>query len=280
MISIVIPAHNEGSVIARTLFAMTAGAEPDELDIIVVCNGCTDDTAALARKFGGPVRVIETEVASKVHALNLGDQAALSFPRIYIDADVVVTLEAIRALASRLEHGDVLAVAPLPHLELAGCSPLVKAFYEVRSCLPSAREGIGGSGVYGLSKAGRSRFDRFPQVVADDSYVRIQFSPEERETLSTITSTVFAPRRIKDLIAIKARAYYGNFELANLFPDLWKNRGESNNGALIQLLKRPALWMKIAVYYNVIVSARIQARNHINKRNFVWARDGTSRSAC
>ncbi len=74
MISVIIPAHDEGSVIARTLEAMTNGAAPGELDVIVVCNGCTDDTAAVARRFGPPVRVIETDIAGKSHALNLGDQ--------------------------------------------------------------------------------------------------------------------------------------------------------------------------------------------------------------
>ena len=65
MISIVVPARNEGLVIARTLRAMTTGAAPGEIDVIVVCNGCTDDTADIARSFGPPVRVIETEVGSK-----------------------------------------------------------------------------------------------------------------------------------------------------------------------------------------------------------------------
>ena len=36
MISIIIPAHNESSVIARTLKAITDGADPRELDVIVV----------------------------------------------------------------------------------------------------------------------------------------------------------------------------------------------------------------------------------------------------
>src|ERR1017187_9023596 len=102
MISIVIPAFNERSVIARTLKAMTDGANPGELDVIVVCNGCTDDTATIARGFGRPVRVIETKLGSKPHALNLGDQAAVTFPRIYADADVVISINTIRGLANRL----------------------------------------------------------------------------------------------------------------------------------------------------------------------------------
>jgi len=166
----------------------------------------------------------------------------------------------------------------VPYLELTGCSLPVKAFYDIRSCLPSAREGIGGSGVYGLSKVGRSRFDKFPNIVADDAYVRIQFRPAERETLASITSTVFAPRRIKNLIAIRARIYYGNVELARLFPNLWKNRGESNNKALVRLLRRPALWTKMLVYFYVNIRARRQAKTRLDNSTFVWHRDGTSRS--
>ncbi|MGA8273701.1 MAG: glycosyltransferase, partial [Candidatus Sulfotelmatobacter sp.] len=86
MVSIIIPAHNEGAVIARTLKAMTDGAQPAELDIIVVCNGCSDDTAAVARRFSPAVRVLETAIAGKTNALNLGDEAARSFPRVYVDA--------------------------------------------------------------------------------------------------------------------------------------------------------------------------------------------------
>jgi glycosyltransferase involved in cell wall biosynthesis len=141
MISVVIPARNESSVIARALWAVTTGALPDELDVIVVCNGCTDDTAAVARGFGTPVRVIETALGNKAHALNLGDKAALAFPRIYVDADVIITLSTIRALAERLEQGDVIAVAPQPCFDLIGSSWPVRAFYDIRCRLPSFGEG-------------------------------------------------------------------------------------------------------------------------------------------
>ena len=60
---------------------MTENAEPGEMEIIVVCNGCKDDTADVARAFGDPVKVVETEIPSKIKALNLGDEAATCFPR-------------------------------------------------------------------------------------------------------------------------------------------------------------------------------------------------------
>src|SRR5262249_26293386 len=132
MISIVIPAHNEGLVIARTLTAILTGALPDELDVVVVCNGCADDTATISRVFGKSVRVIETELANKTHGLNLGDRVARAFPRLYVDADVVVTLSTVRALAEHLKKSSrVIAVAPQSHFDVTGCSWPVCAFYNI-----------------------------------------------------------------------------------------------------------------------------------------------------
>ena len=278
MISIIIPAHNESSVIARTLKAITAEAVPGELDVIVVCNGCSDDTAEVARSFGSEVRVIETSIPGKTHALNLGDEAAQGFPRIYADADVVISTEAVRSLARRLERQDVLAVAPAPTFDLSGCSWPVRACYQIRSLLPSAQEGIGGSGVYALSEAGRMRFREFPLLTADDGYVRIQFQPNERETLHSVNSMVFPPRTLKDLIATKTRAHYGSFELALLFPGLWQNRGESNNRSLIRLFLDPRLWFKLAIYCTVTLIAKRRAQGRIQLGSMAWERDNTSRA--
>src|SRR5262245_59076669 len=207
MISIVVPAHNESAVIARTLGTWVGSPGSETMSVTVVCNGCTDDTTNIARRFAPAVHVIETDVASKTHALNLGDRASRAFPRIYADADVVITIDAIRALASRLERGNVLAVAPTSEINLTGCSWSVRKYFGVRSRLPSSREGMGGSGVYALSEAGRRRFAQFPDVIADDAYVRLQFKPEERETLPFVKSTVFAPRTIQQLIAVRTRIY-------------------------------------------------------------------------
>ena len=136
MTSIVVPAHNESSVIARTLSTWSGDPDLRELDVVVVCNGCTDDTAELARRFGPMVHVVETEVASKTHAMNLGDHAARTFPRIYVDADIVIAPDAIRALKRRLERGDVLAVAPNARLRL---NRLLLAGSQILSCsVPAA----------------------------------------------------------------------------------------------------------------------------------------------
>ena len=81
MISVIVPAHNEARVIGRCLRSVTEGARPGELEVIVVCNGSTDGTAAVAGAFEG-VRVIESREASKAAALNLGDLHATGETRI------------------------------------------------------------------------------------------------------------------------------------------------------------------------------------------------------
>lgn len=277
MISIIVPAHNESAVIARTLKPWVNGPGSERLSIVVVCNGCGDGTASIARRFGPTVRVIETDVASKTHALNLGDQVSSVFPRIYIDADILITLDAIQALASRLERGEVLAVAPTPHVDLTACSLLVRLYFGIRSRLPSSRQGFGGSGVYGLSEAGRRRFAQFPDVIADDTFVRIQFKPEERETLTSVKSTVFPARTIRQLIAVRTRAYAGSFELARRFPELNVNRGGTNSRTLIRLFKEPRLWAGLMIYCWVNIVARYRAVARSREGASVWQRDDTSR---
>ena len=100
-LGVVIAAHNEEAVIGRCLRRLLAGAEPGEFDVVVVANGCTDRTAEVARDFPG-VRVIELDQAGKAAALNAGDRASEVFPRLYLDADVLLGTADARALRAAL----------------------------------------------------------------------------------------------------------------------------------------------------------------------------------
>ncbi|MCY2954895.1 MAG: glycosyltransferase family 2 protein [Planctomycetota bacterium] len=278
MISVVIPAHNESRVIQRTLAALRDSPRPGELQIIVVCNGCKDDTARVARAFAPTIRVVETDLPSKSSALNLGDCAATVFPRFYLDADVILPWESLHRMSVRLTQGDILAVAPLPHFDLTESSWPVRAYYQIHMRLPAYREGIGGSGVYGLSEEGRKRFDRFPDVTADDGFVRVQFRPEERATLADCHSIVRAPCTLRELISIKTRSHYGSCELRRLNPGLWVNKGASNRAALMELCCNPLLWPKLLAYAYVKIMIRLRSRRLLRAGGRgAWQRDESSR---
>jgi len=279
MVSIVIPAHNEAATIGRCLKQLLSEEISPRLEIVVVCNGCNDRTAEIARQFGDCVTVVETDVASKVHALNLGDQAAQGYPRIYMDADVVLSPGDIREIARTLEKGGpVLAAAPRMVMDFSRASWTVRAFYRVWMALPYTRRGMMGVGVYALSEGGRRRFGCFPNVIADDGYVRVLFKPHERSAVDDAKSIISAPATLGDLIKIKTRSRLGGYQLAQRFPELLKNDDKHYGVALRGLLGQPSLWPSIPFYLYVNMMARWRARRQLqNFDRYVWERDESSR---
>lgn len=265
---------------------LSALLEPgaEQLQLIVVCNGCKDRTADVARACGRAVEVIETGVPSKPNALNLGDQAALHFPRIYVDADVIIDRASISRLIQALSRPGVMAAAPLPEVDLTTCSSAVRRFYRADAMMPSHAGGIGGSGVYALSAAGRARFEQFPDVIADDAFVRRHFDHGERVAVQDARSVVVPPSRLRGLIAIKTRSHYGNMELGFQFPHL-ATRGRAGNATkLLRLALRPWWWAGVGTYLFVKLAARIRARGQFRRSRSrgcvrVWERDDTSRRA-
>ena len=278
MVSIIVPANNEEATIGRCLERLLSVEASPRFEIIVVCNGCNDRTAEIARRFGDRVTVLETDVASKTHALNLGDEVAQTYPRFYMDADVVLSPGDIREIARTLETGRAMAAAPRMEMDFSRAGWGVRAFYRVWTALPYTRQGMMGVGVYALSQDGRRRFGTFPDIIADDGYVRVLFRPDERTAVNGATSIVSAPSKLADLIKIKTRSRLGGYQLAQRFPELLENDDKHYGRAIRDLLGRPSIWPSIPVYLFVNLMARRRARRQFqNIDRYVWERDESSR---
>jgi glycosyltransferase involved in cell wall biosynthesis len=236
--SVIIPAHDEAAVIIRCLDRLFTGVERDELEVIVVCNGCHDQTAELARSSGHPVRVLELAAASKSAALRAGDDASATMPRLYLDADVLLSGAAARTVARRLSAGAVAARPPVAYSSAAS-SPAVRRYFRARSRMPSLLGHLWGAGVYGLSEAGRARFDVFPDVMADDLWVDLMFEPDEVEIVDCEPVVVTVPRRGRDLVNILRRTYRGKAE--NGLGISGANRTQETTGTTLRDLRRLAL---------------------------------------
>ncbi len=279
-VSIIIPAHNESAVIGRCLRTLLQGALPGELQIVVVANGCTDDTANQARSVDGAIQVIDTPTPGKWNAINLGDAAATAFPRFYIDADVHITVDAIRKVAQVLHAGKALAAAPRVDFDLADHPWSVRAFYDIWLRTPYMVEGMIGSGVYAVSEAGRKRWDQLPNLTADDAFVRLHFTPAERMIVQDCTFTIHPPRTLASLVKIKTRGHFGNLELKRMRPALFENEGEPHGQALSKLAIQPGLWAKLAIYLGVRLISRKRAMNRLRHGDHkTWERDDSSRNA-
>lgn len=279
MISIIIPAHNEAAMIERCLAQLRSGLSPDEAEILVVCNGCSDDTASRARRQDSTALVIESNIPSKIAALQLGDNAASGYPRFYVDADVSLTGEAVHAVVTALSQGGALAAAPRLKVLTEQCSWAVKSYYRTWLSLPYHREGMIGSGVYALSRAGRARFQEFPEgLIADDGYVHALFTPAERKTVEEAYFSIQAPIHLAGVIAIKTRSQKGLIQLRSRFPELDQSQPGQKRALLLRMLK-PSAWLDTAVYVAVMLIAKRRA--HRLQRDPTgmakWERDESSR---
>lgn len=277
--SVVVPAHNERGVIGRCLSALLTGATPGEFDVVVVVNGSTDGTAEVAGRWvrgsGQRVRVLEIGEASKIAALRAGDLAAGPvYPRIYLDADIELDTGAARALARALDRPEPLVAAPAMTVDTSRSSAVVAAYYRVWTQLPYVRQGMVGSGVFGVSRAAAARIGEFPDVVNDDGYVRSKFSPAERLTTDGCFS-VSAPTSVRALVRRRARIAVGNNELGVRHVAPAGNQGSD----LVALVRSGVVgWTDALVFAGLSVAAKLLARwREATGRARVWSTDTTSR---
>jgi cellulose synthase/poly-beta-1,6-N-acetylglucosamine synthase-like glycosyltransferase len=112
-VSLVFSAHDEASCIREKIEnCLALDYPPDRLEIVVACDGCTDDTARLAREAGGErVKVVEiVPRAGKSAALARLVPAATGEVVVLTDANVMLDPGALRALVRRFEDPCVGAV--------------------------------------------------------------------------------------------------------------------------------------------------------------------------
>ncbi|MEV7689697.1 glycosyltransferase [Streptomyces bungoensis] len=280
MTSIVIPAHNEARVIGRLLDSLLAGLPEDDTDIVVVCNGCTDDTARIAAARGPRVRVVETPVPSKHAALRTGDDHARGFPRVYVDADVVIPGADVLALAEPLHDAasGILATAPERRIPLAASAWRVRAYYRVWQRLPAVREGLFGRGVIAVSKAGYDRIAALPPLMADDLAASLAFAAEERLVVGAARVVIQPPRTWRDLIKRRIRAAVSTAQVEeHQRPE--EASARTSKADLAALLRaEPALLPDVVVFLAAAVAARRGAARAIRTQDFgTWLRDESSR---
>jgi len=283
MVTVIVPAHDEAVVLGRLLRALTDSAnddaaDPGDLDIVVVANGCTDETAAVATAVPG-VRVVQTPVAGKTLALRLGDEVSRGFPRVYIDADVEISRAGVLAVAAALDEPGVLVAAPRRVLARAGVPLLVRWYYDVWERLPGVRDGVFGRGVIALSPAGHARVRALPDVMADDLAVSSAFRPAERRVVDDAVSVVRPPRTWADLLRRRVRAATSTHELYSSVQDAATDSRTTRKDLLTLALRDPRLTAKLPVFLAVGMLARARAAQALAAGDYTtWLRDESSRA--
>jgi glycosyltransferase involved in cell wall biosynthesis len=286
-VTVVIAAHNESAVIERGLTALLSGAEPGEIDVLVVSNGSTDNTSDVARRAGAalghPVEAIDIAQASKIAALRAAEETLACRPattRIYADADVLLDIAVVRQLAAAVETGQPRLGLVSALVDTSRSGPLVRRYYGVWETLARHRVQGSGTGVLAVNQAGVSRIAGWPDVVSDDEWVVRQFAADERAVVDARVRQ-FAARTLPALVKRRARVVNGNRQLDERWP-----RPAGTAGAGVRLAElRTALARRevspagAAIFVAVTVTARALAawRRRVGTAA-TWSRDASSRA--
>ena len=155
-VTVVVPAYNEAANIAATVTSLWESDYPD-VEVIVVDDGSTDDTADIVRGLGlSQVRVICQPNAGKPAALNTGISAAGTELLVLADGDTVFDPAAIGRLVQPFLEPDVGAVSGntkvanrrgllgrWQHLEYVINLNLDRRMFEIGNCMTTVPGAIG-----------------------------------------------------------------------------------------------------------------------------------------
>ncbi|POX38845.1 bi-functional transferase/deacetylase [Streptomyces sp. Ru73] len=155
-VTVLVPAYNEEAGIAATVHSLLASTHP-ELQIVVIDDGSTDSTAAIAEAIDDPrVQVVRQPNGGKPSALNTGLAHTRYDIVVMVDADTVFEPEALTRLVQPLAHPAVGAVSGntkvgnrrrllgrWQHLEYVIGFNLDRRMFEVLECMPTVPGAIG-----------------------------------------------------------------------------------------------------------------------------------------
>lgn len=214
---VIVPLRNEAAMLPLTVPKLLAATTGNNARIIWVCNGCSDNSAAVIRRLAGPAaEVIELARPGKTAALQAGDEAlGPHLPRLYLDADTWLNPGDPARLMRPVFSGEADLVAPRLRFDTTGASAVSVGIGTCWMSLPHARTAAFSNAI-GLSSAGRALWDRWPRVTGDDVFVSAMVPVHRRLIVPEALATISMPKTFAGWVRVRARWRKGEAELARL----------------------------------------------------------------
>lgn len=237
-LSFVVVACNEESRIADRLRNLADCDYPEEREIVLVCDGCTDATAAVARSVeaGFPVRILEqAQRAGKAAALNLAGAEARGEILVFADARQRFDRGAVTALVDRLRNTpSAAAVSGSLEIEPSGDGPAagIDFYWRLEKWIrheESKRDSVIGctGAIYAMRRAD---FQPIPaDTLIDDVVVPMQALVRGRRILFEPGAVAYDPQTLETRHEKrrKVRTLAGNYQMLFRYPRWlfpWGNR--------------------------------------------------------
>ena len=269
-LSVIIPANNEESYIGPCLRALAVqDLNPQTIGgatITVAANACSDATVAEAKILrdmledgGWQFHLLDLAEGGKVNAINRAEETSNSKVVAYLDADVIcepslmrLIFEALDTDAPRYASGHLTVVPPQ--------SWVTRHFARIWTRLPFMTTNVQGAGMFAVNRQGRARWGAFPDIIADDGYARLMFSPEERVKVDASYHWPMVEGFSK-LVKVRRRQDAGVKELQARFPDIIKNESKPQMIASDHLRLFASTPISYLVYVFVILAVKAGNRS-------------------
>jgi hypothetical protein len=265
-LAVIIPANNEEAFIEGCLQALAAQTGPVEAHVIVSANACRDRTVALAEAHaqafaarGHGLVCLDSDIPGKMEALTRAEAAIppafRSAPRAYLDADVLCDPELLTQVGRALDT-DAPRYATGTIRVRRSANAFTRAYAKVWEQLPFVQDGAVGAGFFAVNAAGRARWQGFPKIISDDTFVRLNFTPDER---IEVPASYHWPmvEGYRSLVRVRRRQDAGVREVYHHFPHLQANEAKTpvTSAVAARIFRRMPL--AFLLYMLVHVSVRM-----------------------
>jgi cellulose synthase/poly-beta-1,6-N-acetylglucosamine synthase-like glycosyltransferase/peptidoglycan/xylan/chitin deacetylase (PgdA/CDA1 family) len=228
-VSVIVPAYNEKEGIEAAVRSLAGGDYP-HIEVVVVDDGSSDETAAIAEGLGLPnVRVVRIPNGGKPNALNTGVAFASHDLIVMVDGDTIFEVDSIRKLVQPFADPTVGAVAGnvkvgnrnslvarWQHIEYVIGFNLDRRLYETLRCMPTVPGAIGAFRRQALREAGGMS----DETLAEDTDVTMAFLRNGWHVVYEENARAWteAPSKLSQLWKQRYRWSYGTMQA------MWKHR--------------------------------------------------------
>lgn len=278
--SIIIPAYNESTLINGTLAFLLDDNCLTHIEVVVVCNGCIDNTAAKVQTFTAEyssmlaaksvsIVILETITASKTNALNIGVEYSKYSVNVLLDADILIDGQDIQQLVFDLNTRKLKAISPKIIFEYSKSTFLVRQYYQVAS---QSYYNIDYrlSNVIALSASGVKQMGVLPEIIADDDYIRQRFLDQEHAVSQNCSYRFICAKTFSSLIAVLTRVERGNIQLVSSCLELEQSRMRSGYYNLSKRAFPFFVMIKLLIKIRAIIQIALGNTNQ-------WERDESNR---
>ncbi len=259
-VSIVVAAYNEEKVICKTVNSLLQ-SDYENLEVIVVNDGSKDNTSTVveeAYKDCENVRLINKANGGKSSAVNRGFMDASGEIVVVLDADTIISKDAISLLVRHFIDENVAAVSgnvkvgnvsniwtTWQHVEYVTGLNLERRAFDALNCITVVPGAIGAWRKELVAKAGYYKED----TLAEDADITLTFLRQGYKIVYEEGAKAFteAPVDLKSLLKQRVRWSYGTLQC------LWKHRDAlfNKNQKALGFIALPNTWLYQVVFQSL-----------------------------